>query len=249
MGWLFELGVTDRAAIAAAGVSWNFLFKRHQASGLSRRDLLRERAEKGGKQAQRDRLSREGLPSLEELPFTPCCASHCGLFITRPCYEYWWKQLVAAADFSARRGVLARLMWNVIEGDVTRLCSGRMKMWLNVGPGELAAVLRALRAAVGGAPKLAHELTDSGPPANAELELPASVLSFIMERTRANPEGTKLKVMHALLTQTPRPLVSLTTPAPPASPHPASRRLTPPRAHLAPAPALHRTLPSSSPSA
>jgi len=34
-----------------------------------------------------------------------------------------------------------------------------------------------------------------------------------------------------------------------ASPHPASRRLTPPRAHLAPAPALHRTLPSSSPSA
>ena len=221
IGWLFEHGVTDRAAMAAAGVSSNFLFKRHRASGLSRRDSLRARAEKGGKPAQRDRLSREGLPSLEDLPFTPCCDLLCGLYITPPCYQYWWEQLGAAADFSARRSVLARLMWNVIEGDVTRLCSGRMKMWLNVGPGELAAVLRALRAAVGGAPELAHELTGSGAPANAELELPAAVLGFIMDRTRANPEGTKLKVMHAL-TLTPRPTRTRThTPT-------RTRALTPP---------------------
>jgi len=195
MGWLFEHGVTDRAAIAAAGVSRNFLFKRHCVSGLSRRDLLRARAEEGGKRAQRDRSSREGLPSLEELPFTLCCDSHCGIFITPPCYKYWWEQVAAAADFSARRSVLARLMWNVIEGDVMRLCSGRIRMWLNVGPGELAAVLRALRAAVGGAPQLAHELTGSGAPGNAGLALPAEVLGFILERTRANPEGTKLKAI------------------------------------------------------
>ena len=41
---------------------------------------------KGGK-IKRDRLSRDGLPRLEDLPKTLCCERHCGAYITVACYE------------------------------------------------------------------------------------------------------------------------------------------------------------------
>ena len=87
VGWLFERGVSNKAAIAAAGVSKNWLDKRHKATGMSRADLLRDKAVAGNKVKQPSRASREGLPAVDKLRDTPCCDHNCGLYITDPCYQ------------------------------------------------------------------------------------------------------------------------------------------------------------------
>ena len=65
--WLFEHGVSDEAAIGAAGVSRNFLNKRHKATGTSRAEILRDRAVAGGKRSarrppRRSRITRSAAP-------------------------------------------------------------------------------------------------------------------------------------------------------------------------------------------
>ena len=71
IGWLFEHGITDKAACQAAGVSLDFLHKTHKATGMSRADLLREHAVIGGKVAKRKRGDRSGLPAVLDLPRAP----------------------------------------------------------------------------------------------------------------------------------------------------------------------------------
>jgi hypothetical protein len=65
IGWLFEHRITDEAACATAGVSVDFLHKKHKATGMSRADLLRPFAVRGGKVQPRRRGDRTGLPPVE----------------------------------------------------------------------------------------------------------------------------------------------------------------------------------------
>ena len=94
--WLFERGVTNEAAVKAAGVSKKWLDGRHADTGTSRADLFREKAMFGGKSFGRRRGDRTGLPLVAELPFSKCCTKDCGRYVTAPCYEFHWELFKAA---------------------------------------------------------------------------------------------------------------------------------------------------------
>ena len=190
--------MTQAAACAAAGVSINWLHKKHKDTGTSRAELLADWAALGGKVKPRARGERTGLPPVEALPNHVCCQAGCGKLITLPCYKFHWEAFSTAESDEEANHVLARVMWDMREVGAF-LCNGRWRAWLGVHGKRVRKVQRVMLEALGGRPDFSHKMITyrgAHPPANA---LPADVRlaieDLILERTRCDPEKQQLKAI------------------------------------------------------
>mgnify|MGYP006138350263 FL=1 len=178
IGWLLLRSVGDAVACSAAGVSRNFLSKRHKWTGQSRKQVLADALSfPEGKVAPRARGSRAGMPNPLADPDgwtavreADCCTRSCGLYVTEPCYAYHWANFAAAKTDEGQNHAVARVLWNTVEGGLAELCPGRLGIWFGIGSRRVRAIVAELTLKLGGQLDFSHGMTShrtEHPPANA----------------------------------------------------------------------------------